>query len=392
MKIKWLLFGTLIIDLLLLFYSLSELSISYLEALIFFKKSSPLHYIVTASCTLLGQNDFGLRVPFLVLHIASALLIYKISKYYVKTEIERFLSMLFYILLPGVNAAALIVNEASLVIFLTLLFIWSWQNRYHIFSYAILIFSLFIDNSFAILYLILAFYGYFRKQKLLMFLSIILFGACMYLFGFDTAGKPKGYFLDTLGVYAATFSPLLLLYYIYTLYRITIKERKSLLWFIAFGAFVFAFIFSLRQKLPLEDFLPFAVISVPLMIRVFFNSYRVRLPAFRKIHLMLFIVIFISLIINFLLTINNKVLYIFYENPKKHFAYKHHVAKELSKWLHHKKINSIDTNNEKLALRLQFYGIGKGGKKRLIISANNQNTFKVKYFGKTIERFGVKDL
>jgi hypothetical protein len=45
------------------------------------------------------------------------------------------------------------------------------------------------------------------------------------MYSFDTGGKPKGYFLDALGVYAAIFSPLLFLYFIYSMYRILIKEE-----------------------------------------------------------------------------------------------------------------------------------------------------------------------
>lgn len=383
------LFVILFFNTLFLLYSINELSISYLEAVVFFEKSTPLHYIIKASTAIFGQNDWGLRIPFLILHIMSALLIFIISKEYVKTKTQRVMSVLIYILLPSSSAAALVVNEASLVIFITLLFIWAWQKKQYLISYFLLAISLGVDNSFAILYLALAIYGYFRKKRALMLLSTVLFGLCLYLYGFDTAGKPRGYFLDTLGIYAAAFSPFLFLYYIYTLYRIAIKERKSILWFIAFVAFVFSFIFSIRQKLFLEDFLPFAIIAVPLMVRVFFNSYRVRLPRFRKMHTMLMKLVVSFLVFNFLLTIGNKVLYPFYENPKKHFAFKHHVAKELSFWLKKEGHTSLHVKNKRLALRLKFYGIKEGNEKKLIHGKKDEKGFKLFYFGKLIDGFYV---
>ena len=44
------------------------------------------------------------------------------------------------------------------------------------------------------------------------------------------------------------------------------------------------------------------------------------------------------------------------ENPKKHFAYKSHIAKELSLELKKKGIYCVQTDEE-MALRLEFYGI-----------------------------------
>ena len=46
------------------------------------------------------------------------------------------------------------------------------------------------------------------------------------------------------------------------------------------------------------------------------------------------------------------------ENPKKHFAYNMHIAKELAFELHKKNINCV-TTNKKMSLRLEFYGIQK---------------------------------
>lgn len=380
------------LDACFLLYSLSQLSISYYEALIYFDANTPLHLIVKASCAIFGQNDWGLRIPFVLLHFINTLLVYNISKKSLKNPIDRIMGISVYIMLPGVNAAALIINEASLVIFISLLFIWLWQNRYFNYSYMLLILSLGIDNSFSIFYISLFFYGLAKKDKFLFTLSLILFSLSMYIYGFNTHGKPRGYFLDTIGVYAATLSPLILLYYIYSLYRIAVKDAKYLLWYICFGAFVFSLLLSLRQRLYLEDFLPFAVIGVPLMVRVFLNSYRVRLPIHRRLHKILLSVVMVSLVLNFLLIHVNKVLYMFYENPQKHFAYKHQVAKELANWLHVNQFKSLHVKSERLAKRLKFYGITDSNKnilKKMNLNERGDDIFKLNFAFKPIARYKV---
>lgn len=93
-------------------------------------------------------------------------------------------------------------------------------------SHIVLIASLFIDNSFAMFYIALFIYAAMNRKMDMLVLTLILFGTSMFLYGFDTGGKPKGYFVDTFGVYATVFSPFLFLYFIYSMYRILIKEDK----------------------------------------------------------------------------------------------------------------------------------------------------------------------
>lgn len=376
-----------------LFYGITQLSISYHEAKVFFEDRTLLHYIVKASCTIFGQNDFALRLPFVFFHFISATLLYKISKPLLKRKIDRLFSVAIYLMLPGVFAAALLVNEASLVILLTLLFVWFYQNKQLKLAYFVLLFSLFVDGSFAILYFALFFYGITSKDRTLIILSLLLFAISMSVYGFDTRGKPKGYFLDTLGIYAITFSPLVFLYYVYTMYRILIKEKKELLWVVSFSAFAFSALFSLRQQLILEDFLPYAVIAVPLMTRTFFNSFRVRLPRHRRWHTSLLMVVLFSLSLNFTLSIFNKPLYHLVKRVDTHFVHNYHIAKELAKWIKQKEIEGVKTNNPKLAPRLKFYGINEGGKYYLMELKDQkveQGDFILIYTNKKIAHFRIK--
>lgn len=382
----------LFVDAIFLFFGIDALSISYRESVTYFNGTGVLHYITNASCALFGQNDWALRLPFVAIHFASVILLYKLSKQLLKRKVDRLTSVLIYVMLPGVSAGAILVNEASLVILFTLLFVWCFQEGWRNQAYAVLIGALFIDNAFAILYLSLFFYGIVRKDSKLFSLSLILFGLSMYIYGFDVHGKPKGYFMDAFGVYAAAFSPLLFLYYMYALYRIAIKEKKELLWFIAIGAVLFSLILSLRQRLPLEDFVPFAVIAVPLMVRVFFNSFRVRLPRHRRWHSSLLMIIMFTLSINFVLTVFNKPIYHIMNKPSKHFVYKYHVAKELAAWLKAQDIYVLHVKDKKLAHRLKFYGVEAGSGQSLVRSNFKEvssNDFMLDYVGNRIIHYKI---
>lgn len=370
----------------------NSISISANEAEIFFHGSGIVHFFSHMFIGILGQTNLALRLPFIILNIFSLFLIYKIGKLFLKRKIDRIFSTAIFALLPGINSAALLVNPASLIIFLTLFFVYLYMYNYKILAYLVLILALFVDNSFSILYLSLIFYSISKKDKKLFSLSLILFSFSMYLYGFDDGGKPKGYFLDTFGVYAAIFSPFLFLYYVYALYRILIKEKKNLVWYISFTAFVFSLLLSLRQRVHLEDFAPYATLAIPLMVKVFFNSYRVRLPEFRKWHKAIFTFIVLTLLINTFFIFVNKPLYLFLSNPRKHFAYKYHVAKELSKDLKLKNISEINIPNKHLAIRLKFYGIRIGGDKILTenkINNKKADIIKIVYYGKPVAKYYI---
>ena len=201
-----------------------------------------------------------------------------------------------------------------------------------------------------------------------MAIATLAFAVNYYFFGFDTGGIPRGYFLDIFGVYAAIFSPVLFLYFIYTLYLHLVKfqRRLDMLWFIAFTAFILSIILSLRQFVRLEDFAPFTVIAVPMMVRAFLNSYRVRLPRFRMFQNVLLGFIALFLIGHSLITFFNKPLYLLTEHPKNHFSFEYHFASELAGRLKAQGIDAVRADHYSMQLRLRFYGISQGGPWRLL--------------------------
>ena len=95
-----------------------------------------------------GQNDFALRLPMIVFHLLSSLLLYKISKKYLEKQKDRLWLLIVFILLPGVISSALLVNSAGLVIFSLLLFIYIYDNFSKEYTYPLLLIFAIIDGSF----------------------------------------------------------------------------------------------------------------------------------------------------------------------------------------------------------------------------------------------------
>ena len=370
MRERIILFLLLGIDALILFAETAGLSISYREAEQLFSSTSLLHYIVTASVSLLGSNDFALRLPMIGMHLISVVLLYSISGRYLKYDRDRVWLAFIYMLLPGINSAALLVDNSGLVIMLLLLYVYL-QERFHVSSYIVLACALFIDVSFAFLYLGILFYAIRENKRGLLLLSVLLFGLSMYIHGFDTGGHPKGHFLDTLGIYTVIFSPIVFLYLFYVLYRRFIVKQFDLVWYLATTALVFSLLLSFRQRIDVQMFAPYLILAMPLAAQSFFHSYRVRLKMFRKTYRMLFTVSFVILVLNALVVFFNKEIYRFIDPDQTHFAHRQHVAKELAFALREAGVECVETPDERMQLRLRFYGISECRENILSMNASD---------------------
>ncbi len=382
----------IVADFFLLLVVSDSFSISYKESLVYFQESSLLSALSHISTYAFGQNDVALRLPFVLFYIGSVILLYLLTDDYFKKQSDRFASIVIFMLLPGINSAALLVNEAIMVIFFTLLYLYLYKvtKKEH---YWLLFICLFIDNAFAIMYLALFFYSLQKKDNTLLIISLILFGVSIQIYGFDTGGKPRGHFLDTFGAYASIFSPIIFLYFFYSMYRSIIKGEKDLFWYISFTAFAFSLLFSLRQRIYIEDFAPFVIIAIPLMVKLFMHSFRVRLPQFRKKHYSFALFSLTTLIVSFLIFIVNKPLYLVLKNTNKHFAIDYHIAKELADELKKRKINRIMCEDHKLQTRLRFYGIIYDDDYYLSSTDSRlPQRITINYFGKNIQDFYILKL
>lgn len=346
------------INFLILFSQIKGLSISYEEAKLIYGEFTPLQWITSLSLSLFGQNDYALRFPMIALHLVSTVLLFLISKPYVTREYDRIWIIVIYALLPGVTSIALVLDSAGLVIVGTFLFVYLFQQNER-YSIAAMPFLYWLDPAFIYLFLGSALYGLSHKRYVFGSVAVTLFGASLTFHGIEIGGIPQGRFLDALGVYAAIFSPIVFLYIFYVLYRRFIANQRDLLWTIAASAFVVSILLSFRQKVPVQIFAPFMMLALPLAAQTFFQTYRIRLREFRKRYAYLFYTALTLLVLNALAVFFNQYFYRYFKNPKDHFAYPMHVAKELARTLHREQIECVDVGDEKLQIRLRFYNIAE---------------------------------
>lgn len=382
--------GLFLFHLSVLLYLTSTFSISYKEAIIYFDQNSVVSLLANISTYILGQNDYALRLPFIVLYFLSAIVLYLLTDDYFKKQSDRVITVSIFMVLPGVNSAALLVNESIVVIFLTLLYLYLYKLKSKE-NYILLTLFLFVDNSFAILFLALFLMALKKKDNFLLVYSLALFGISMSVYGFDMGGHPRGYFLDTFAIYASIFSPVLFLYFFYSIYRVGLKYEKDMFWYISVTALALSLIFSLRQKVDLQDFAPFVVVALPIMVKLFMNSIRIRLKEFRFKYYAVAFFALVMLGFNFLFFVFNKTIYILLENPKKHFAYNYHIAKELSEKLKGLGIKQIDVSDKRLQKRLKFYNIIDGSDYRLSRFKVNDDSKKISiaYHNTTVAQYYI---
>ena len=354
----------------LLWYGVNFLSFSIVEVESI-KKFPLLNYILEFSISIFGKNDFALRLPSIIFSILSVLLFYNLSNSFFKKKNDIYFSTIIFSLIPGFIISSLIINKSIYLLFFTLLFIYLYKEK-KFFSYLLLFLGVFLDKSLIVFYLGLIFYSIYKKDNFLLILSIVLFTLNANYFNYKIGGKPKGYFLDVFGMYFLIFSPLVFVYFLYTLYK-GFFVKKNIIFFIAITSFLISILFSFRQRIKIDDYAPFVLPYILYMVKIFLNSYRVRLPRFRLSYKLLFIVLFSSLI---LFDIS---LFLNTYTPAKNLTSSFYFIKPLVKKLKSKKIDYVYCNNSKLCISLYFYGINKGNKYYLKYEKSN---FKVSIFHK----------
>ncbi|WP_297443491.1 hypothetical protein [Sulfurimonas sp.] len=326
-----------------------------------------------------------------VLHLLSDVLIYLLSAYYVKSQRNRLWILFIFILLPGVVSSALIVNHAGVVIFGLLLYVYLDKKLSINYTNILLLIFALIDPGFAYLFLGLVVYSLFEKNKIFFVYNTLLYALNIYIYGFHIQGVPSGHFLDTMGVYSAIFTPIIFIYLVYVLYRKFLSDEIDKLWYISSTVLFISMMLSFRQRIEIEVFAPYLIIALPLAGETFASSYRVRLKEHRKKYRLIFIISVLFLLLNTLIVFFNKELYIFLENPKKHFAYNMHVAKELAKELKSQNIDCVSTN-KKMQLRLKFYNIEKCEQfklKELPLRSKQTTNVTIRYSNKIIYKAHV---
>ena len=382
----YLLLFLLAIDILVLLFEASLVSISYNEAHTYFGYHSIAGYLSHLFVSLFGQNDIALRLPMIILHLFSVLLLYKISERYLEKERDRIILVVIYMILPGINSAALLVHATGFVLFALFLFVYIYQKYGEsIATYALLALYSIMGQSFFYLFVSLFFYALNQKRYGFAIYLFFLTGVNYLLFGSDIGGYPTGHFLDALAVYSAIFSPIVFVYLVYVLYRRFLTGQTDALWFIASTALLVSLLLSLRQRVHLEIYAPYLMLALPLAAQTFVSSYRVRLPQFRSGYKILFNLAFLFLLLNFFLVLGNRYLYLVLKRPEKHFAYDNNIAKELANKLQDMNITCV-TTEYRLQLRLRFYGIQECKTYSLAVvpKSDKAQSVTISYFSKPV--------
>ncbi len=300
----------------------------------------------------------GLRIFYIFFGFLSIGLFYELSRRYFPKHEDAYLSTLIFMFLPGILTGTTLVNVAIIVLPLVLLFVLLYEKG-HFFLLPFIMLALFFIHEASIIFFIALFlYGVIHKDRKLFIFSTAFLIAFVYLAkGIEIGGRPSGHFVEIFGLYATVFSPLLFLYFFYAMYRILLREKKTLLWYISFTAFAVSLLLSIRQRVYITDFAPYVMISIVLMLDVLNNSVRVRLPEFQKRYKRGFYIVMTFLALSVSLIVFHKMFYYVIKDPEKHFANRIYKPYTLAKVLKSKGISCYDASHGRERYQLQYYGI-----------------------------------
>ncbi|KYJ87070.1 hypothetical protein [Sulfurovum riftiae] len=300
----------------------------------------------------------GLRVFFIFFGFLSIWFFYELSRRHFEKREDAYLATFIFMLMPGIITASTMANIGIVVLPLVLLFVLLYEKGEMVWLPFIMLALFFVHEASIIFFVALLFYGITHKDKKLTIAASAFLLAFIYLAkGINIGGRPSGHFAEIFGLYATLFSPLVFLYFFYTMYRILLRGERGLIWYISFTAFTFSLVLSIRQRIYLTDFAPYVLAAVVLMLDQFNLSLRVRLPQFQKWYRRGFYIVMAFLLLSALIIIFHKTLYLISSDPEKHFAKRIYRPYYLAKELKAKGINCYDTENVRERYQLRYYGL-----------------------------------
>ena len=300
----------------------------------------------------------GLRVFSLFFGFLAILLFYELSRRYFKHNKDVYLSTVIFMYLPGILTATTLANVAIIVLPIVLLFVLLYEKGYYLLLPPLMLALFFIHEASIIFFVAVLLYAIMHKEKKLAIFSLAFLLAFVYLAkGIEIGGRPSGHFVEVFGLYATVFSPLLFIYFFYAMYRILLKEEKSLIWYISFTALVFSLLLSIRQRIHITDFAPYVMIAIVLMLNLFNDTIGVRLPQFQKRYKRGFIAVMSFLALTVFLIVGHKLLYMVLEDPKKHFVHRIYKPYLLAKELKSEGIECYDGAHGRERYQLRYYDI-----------------------------------
>ncbi len=311
----------------------------------------------------MGQNtlpgELGFRSPFLMLSMLNAYIFYLISKHLFDREVDRFLSLVVYLLLPGVVASTVLSSDALIISFVVLLFILLYLKQHILLSILVVSLLIIIHWSASFLYLSLAIYALLKRDKYLFFGCIILLG--IYLFaGISIPDESsKSYFFELLGIYATVMSPLVFIYLFYSLYRSLLRGERDIVWAVSFISLMLSLLFSLGEKVRIVDFSPYLMIGVLVAVRTYQSSLRVRLRQFQKGYRISFAFVLFALVLNTLMLLFHQPIYRFAGKENYKIVKPVYEPYDLVKKFYQKGLKCTENIDRKSYNQMRYYGIKK---------------------------------
>ena len=349
------------------FYFLYAVALLYLsitlpigpnEALVYYTTDDKVLKFLTHVGNGWFEGGLSFRFPFVLFGLINVPLFYVMSKSYFKKEEESYFATMIFALLPGIITASVIINIAVIVVALVLLFLIAYENKRLYLSIVIMSLLLFIHNASIIFFIGLSLFAISKKDRLLFIFSLIFaIISLIYFNKLDIGGSPSGKFMELIGLYLALFSPLVFIYFFYALYRIWLREKKDILWYISFTAFMLSILLSLRQQVIMTDFAPYVIVAVVLMMLVYQRTVQVRLPQFQKTYKIGLKIVVSTLFFMSFIIIFHQLFFSIIKDKSKHFAYPFYQPYWQVQELREIGENCYTVKNSKRQYQLKYYGI-----------------------------------
>lgn len=336
------------------------------EAKLFFNSDGIVNYLMVLGQSLIS-GFLGFRIFFIFSAFLAILFFYEFARRYFQKRDndyeDAYLATLIFMLLPGIITGSVLSNIAILVLPLVLLFVLLYERKHFALLPFIMLILFFIHDASIIFFIAIMLYGLIHKDKKLAITATTFLIAFIILAkGIEIGGRPSGHFIDIFGLYAAVFSPLVFLYFFYIMYRTFLRETKTLIWYISFTALIFSLLLSIRQKVHISDFAPYVTISIVLMLDIFNNSIRVRLPEFKKKYKLSFNIIVGTLLLSASIIFLHQLIFYINKNPKEYFANRAYRPYILSKELKDRGIECYNSKRSREQYQLMYYGINSCSK------------------------------
>ena len=340
-----------------LLYLAITLPIGTHEAVIFYTDEGVLKYL-THWAEGWFNNGLDFRLPFVLLGFFNIVLFFYMSKFYFEKEEDSFLATTIFALLPGIITSAILVNIAVLVITLVMAFLIFNAKKLVWLQAGVAILLLYIHDASIIFFISIAIFSAFKRDRVLFAIASLLIAiSFLYFNTLEVGGHPHGKFLELFALYMALFSPLVFIYFFYALYRIWLREKKDILWYVAFTSFILSILLSLRQRVIMTDFAPYVIVAVVLMVLMYQKTLNVRLPLFQKKYKIGFKIVMASLLISALIILFHKPLFLLYSDKTKHFTYPFYEPYWQSMELKEIGQQCYTAKRQKVQFQLNYYGI-----------------------------------